>query len=333
MNTMKKHLVLSFLMSVIFTVSAVGQDNGTNPAASSVGSEQHPAVKIPSLRGHKFLPSSIVGSPFIATHMKNSLGYGATVDLELPIIVINGEEILSLKGDLIFLALDFEYQQAVKDWLGFWLDMSITGRLGSGVEALLSQGVTTAINTEMGWILKLYRSEEFMLSGTVGIRNHSITVIDIRGFVEKIIEDGGIEPGNTLVRSVPITRAGLGLRAGYAASDLVGFTAVFDNGISESMYRGESAMWYFSLGATVDIDLAMCSSVPIGFALAYNYSNAPDGIETESQGVNAASFIINYTGTTDFLVGLETTSRWTPMIDFDRTLNYFTAMINMRYYF
>jgi len=31
--------------------------------------------------------------------------------------VIDGEPLVALRGDLIFLSLDFEYHHAVKDWL------------------------------------------------------------------------------------------------------------------------------------------------------------------------------------------------------------------------
>ncbi len=108
-----------------------------------------------SLNGHKFVVNSKIGSPFVNTYFKNNLGAGQTVGLEFPEIVIKGKKIVQLQGEVAFTNIAFEYQQEIRDWMAFYADFKLLGRLGTETGALISQGVNIVSGYNFGWKFKL----------------------------------------------------------------------------------------------------------------------------------------------------------------------------------
>ena len=288
-------------------------------------------LKIPHLSGHQFTTNTLTGDPFINTYIRNTLGMGKSLDLFVPLIEIGDPpQVLGLKGDLLKAILEFEYQQAVKDWVAFRVQVRVTGRLGTGAQSLLASGVTANTGFEFGWLFKLAQGEKTALTGTLNLWNNSVTLVDFLGFVDGII-DG---ENNSLVKTVPSTRGGGGLRYAWAASDLVGFLFNGETGMGESVDRSnDSDEWFFNFATAVDFDLQTKTAVPLGLALGYKFDTFPEAGEDLVNAKHDLVFRISYTGTTDFLLSLDFSYGWFNLNNEVEASKFTSTLINLRYYF
>jgi len=288
-------------------------------------------IKIPSLAHHRFVPNPYVRDPFIKTHIRNTLGIGQAIDLNIPLIEIGGETILGLRGNLLFTTLNFEYQHAVKDWLAVWGNFLIVGRLGTGIQSILAQGITAGIQFELGWMFKFVKTERVMLSGTLNLWNSNGTVVDILGFVSDIVDSTS---NAQLVRSRPFLRGGGGLRFAWDISELVGLTLLSETGYGESIDNRDKNKMFFELGGAIDFDLMARTSVPVGFALGYSVSSFPSGSDNTLDSPVQDGFLrIAYTGSSNFIISLDIIGSRIPLRQVDQTLNVSSVLINIRNYF
>ena len=292
-------------------------------------------LRIPHLNGHQFTTNTLTGDPFVNTYIRNTLGIGQSLDLFVPIIEIGDppEHVLGLKGDLLKAILEFEYQQAVKDWVAFRVQVRVLGRLGTGAQSLLATGVTANTGFEFGWLFKLAEGEKTALSGTLNLWNNSVTVIDFLGFVDDVVNPPPPPLTPSLVKTVPTTRGGGGLRYAWAASDLVGFIFKGETGMGESVDRSDGDEWFFNLAAAADFDLKTKTDVPLGLALGYKFDTFPEGGEEFVDAMHDLVFRIAYTGTTDFLLSLDFTYGRINFKDTTEASKFTATLINLRYYF
>jgi len=296
----------------------------------------HPEFRIPRLGGHRFTPNTVTDDPFIKTYIRNSLGIGQAVDLFIPLLEIGDppERVIGLKGDLLKAILEFEYQQAVKDWVAFRVKVKVMGRLGTGAQSLLATGVTANTGFEFGWMFKLAQGEKTALSGTVDVRNNSVTVVDFLGFVEGIVNPPSPPLKRpSLVKSIPLTRGGGGLRYAWAASDLTGFNFKGETGMGESVDRSQADQWFVNFAAAADFDLKAKTVVPLGLVIAYQVDSFPEGGEELVDVKHDLAFRIAYTGTTDFLLSLDFVYNWFNVIGSNDTVRFNAVLLNLRYYF
>jgi len=286
-------------------------------------------LRIPHLSGHQFTVNTLTGDPFVKTYIRNTLGIGQSINLFVPIIEIDGGQVLGLKGDLLKAILEFEYQQAVKDWVAFRVQVRVTGRLGTGAQSLLASGVTANTGFEFGWLFKISEGEKTALSATLNLWNNSVTVVDFLGFVDGVVNP----PSQPLVKTVPSTRGGGGLRYAWAASDLVGFIFKSETGMGESVDRSNSDEWFFNFAAAADFDLKTKSDVPLGLALGYKIDTFPEQGEDLANAKHDLVFRISYTGTTDFLLSLDFNYGWFKVKESTESAMFTSTLLNLRYYF
>jgi hypothetical protein len=298
-----------------------------SPSAGRAAEED---LRIPHLSGHQFTTNTLTGDPFVKTYIRNTLGIGQSIDLFIPVIEVGDPPVqYGLKGDLLKAILEFEYQQAVKDWVAFRVQVRVMGRLGTGAQSLLATGVTADTGFEFSWLFKLAQGEKTALSGTLNLWNSSVTVVDFLGFVDGVVDP----PPPPLVSTIPTTRGGAGLRYAWAASDLVGFLFKGETGVGESVDRSSADEWFFNFAAAADFDLKTRTSVPLGLALAYKVDTFPEAGEDLADLKNDLVFRISYTGTTDFLLSLDFTYGWFKLKDKSDTTKFTSTLINLRYYF
>jgi len=283
--------------------------------------------KRPMLGGHAFMPNNLVRDPFIKTYVRNSIGMGKAVGVNIPLVEIDGDTILGLQGDLLYATLDFEYQQTVRPWLAARGEFNVLGRLGTNVGSLLASGVTAATGFEFGWLVRLFHSEKTQLTGTLDIASNSFTGINVTRFVEDIIEG---RPAS-LVRSAPTMRGAGGLRFAWGVSPFFGLTALAESGYGESVDRSDDDRFHVKAGATVDFDFLAISSVPIGVLLGGRFSTVQ--IEDDSDEVYGGLIRIAYNGRSDFIIGLDIGFDLADSKSLDQTLNLGSVGINLRYYF
>ena len=301
------------------------------PAAAQSASE--PGVRVPVLGGHRFQPLGIFGDPFVRTFIRNATGLGKAIDLETPLYDLSGDPAGTLKGDLVFVTVDFEYMHAVRDWLGLSLQVRVLGRLGTNEQSLLAQGISTLTSMQLAWLFELYENENWFLSGTLNLWNSDLLRVNLLDWVNGIIDDGGISPDNSLVEKTPSLRWGGGVRAAYAPNDLFGFASLLETGYGESLDRSRSSELFLNLGIRGDIDLLARSKVPIGFVVGYYMSTFPETGDSSSNRTDMFSVRVNFTGRDDFSVGIESTNSRTKVPSVSGTINSTLTSLQLQYYF
>lgn len=306
--------VAVLLLATIWAMSAVAQDQ-------KVGGR-------PALGGHSFTESVDVPSPFVRTFIRNRLGAGKALDLAIPVTDIGGQPITSLRGDLIFAILDFEYQYAIKSWLGVRARILGSGRLGSDTAALLSEGVTMSTGFEFGWLIRLQERETSALALELDLANRSFTGVNISQYVTDIID--GVPA--SLVNKTPSTRGGAGLRYAWAASPLLGVSARGKTGFGESVEQGRKDVWFWSFATALDFDLRTKSSLPMGVAVGYAYDSFPEYGGNVAEGVHSTFVRFSYLGREDFLMSLDLSHDSIPISGDAPDLKGASVTISLRYY-
>jgi hypothetical protein len=287
---------------------------------------------IPVLGEHKFMPNSIVRDPFIKTYIRNSVGIGHALDLDIPIVEIGENQVLGLRGDLVFTSLDFEYHHAVKDWLAVWGRFNILARIGNDTQALLSQGITAATGFEFGWLFKLMRKDNTMLSLSLNLENGSATIINLLDYINKIIE-GDYTYNNSLVNKVQSLRGGTGLRFAWSVSRLFGVYATGELLYGQSAEARGDSRFFYNVGGVLDFDLNAVSDLPFGILIGYGQSNLQNSGDETKGDLSTFFFRIGYNKTSDLSIGIESSYSKIPLKSIDQTVNAGLTKIMLRYYF
>jgi len=322
-------LWLSLLVFIISSLSAQEASPGNNQPRET----GQAADRMPKLQEHVFVPSDFIKDPFIKTYIRNSLGLASSMNYDFPAITIGNREVTGVQGGLMFTLLEFEYQHAIKEWLAVGGGVQVLGRFGTETPSLLAQGITAGYGFELHWLFKLWQNEKMMLSGSLNLWNNSFTGINLHDFIRQIIEDGGLEPDNKLVRNTPSVRGGGGLRYAYGLSDLVGLKLYFESGYGESILRRAESQWFFEFGGALSLNIKNRTDVPLGFLLGYQQNSFPllgDGVSDDIRNI---VFRISYTGTRDFSIGLEGFYQITKPEGFEESIKSTGTLISMRYYF
>jgi len=323
--TYKKILLVLFALLFLATLTTAQNSNSTDKGLES--------IKLPVLNDHRFVVNPYVGSPFIKTYFRNSLGGGVAMDLNVPILVINGEPLAGLRGDLTFLTLEFEYQYAVNNWLAVLGKAGMASRFGTEPQALIAQGLNANYGFELGWMFKLLETKKVMLSATANLWNTSGTVLNFYDFVQDIIDNGGLEPDNQIIYSKDYIQGGGGLRVAWAPSELIGINGLTELAFGESLDNNGVKVFY-NIAGSVDLDLNKIWSVPIGFAMGFNVNTFLSSHDS-SIDENATSLFLrtSYTGRGDLLISLDATWSKIPISQPKQTLNGMTSSLSVEYYF
>lgn len=286
-----------------------------------------------SLNGHKFVINSTLGSPFTNTTFKNILGAGQTINLQIPAIVINDRTLVQLQGEIVYTNLAFEYQQEIRDWLAFYGELRVVGRLGTETGTLISQGVNLVTGYNLGWKFKVLETKKLRLSTNLNIAKSSYTTFDLPAFIKGIIDSGKVTPGNKLVGYTPLLRGGVGVHAAYAFDETFGAIAKLFVDYGESVKRGENDLFNYNYGLAFDADLYPKHNVPLGFLLGFYHASLPTFREQTSRDPNELLFQINYTGKKYLNIGAEVNYRWYLPEKFDDYINFLTFNLHTSIYF
>jgi len=324
--------VLLMLMLSVLPLSVVHAQQPPLAAGAPDVQTLVPQTTAPMLADHRFTTTAVVRGPFISTYFRNTLTVGAAPGSSVPLAVINGEEIMFETGDVLFSTLKIEYQQAVKEWMGFWVNFALAGRLGTETASLLSQGVTVTSGYRLGWLLRIMQADDMALSGTVEVINAGYTAVDLAGFVEGIIDDG-LTDDDELVYSLSLMIAKTGLSYAWAINRTTGLTASGAVGYGESPDRLAGSYWYFDVGAAVDFDLRREIPVPIGVGAGVKSTSIPESDLNLGNSATTLVGRVDYIGRHDLNIGLEISSQWQDITGSEKLLRYTTAGMDFRYYF
>ncbi|MGD9347078.1 MAG: hypothetical protein PVH84_14510, partial [Candidatus Aminicenantes bacterium] len=223
-------------------------------------------------------------------------------------------------------------QQALNDWLAVWLSGSGVGRVGVNAESVLSKGITAVGALELGGLIRILRRDKFVISGAISGRHNKLVGVDVIGFAKSILDTGLIDESRLLLK-VPSWRLKGGLRFAYALNDLLGFIVATDWGKGDDLEGKDESATVFDISGVVSLDLNTRTRLPIGFLLGYGHSSYPESSGDIIEDIGVITFRIAYTGSREFSLGLEFTYASAPLKEFDKSLNYGAANINLQYYF
>ena len=286
-------------------------------------------ITAPRVGETRVVPTTFLPDPFINTKVSLGLGYGKSSNILTPLLEIEGDPILGLEGDLLYLILDFEYKYAVREWVAVWARIRVAGRLGNEIQSILAQGVNAATGFELGWLFRLYETDRHYLSTGISVRNGSATLVDILGWANGIIED---EEVGLIWKSPTLGTVGE-MHYAYAANDFTALQFLGQLSYSETVIRATNNEWYYGLGGLVSFDLAKRTDAPVGLALGYKYTTIPEGGDEIAEGTHAVLVGLSYMGRPDFSIGLDLEFQKVPLKGLDDPAKFFTATISSQYFF
>lgn len=284
---------------------------------------------LPNLNKHYFVQNSTTQSPFIKSSFRTNIGIAQSQDFENLILIIDDEQLIGLKGSLLFTDLYFSYQQKIKDWIAFDLEVGGTARIGTELQSMLSQGVNTFSSFRIGWLVKLAEGEKDMLSASLHINNYTANFIDFGGFIQDII-DG--DRNASISRTVPILNGIIGLRYAHGFNEIFGIQGFGDLGYGDSYMRGESTFNY-QIGGLFDINLATTTKVPLGFGIFYNLTARPDLVQVPDKYATNGGLNISYTAAPHFNLSLELSRLRVPVPNVEDKVNSTSFFISTKYFF
>ncbi len=319
-KTSFKYVVKNIISLILFALTIFQVNAQDNSSAQQ---------NLPALNRHTFIPNSYVGQPFLNSFYNNELGFAQSSKIRFPLLEIDGKPIFGESGGVLFMNLSFEYQQKVKEWMALTVKVKVATRIGTDVKSLLSQGINSVGYFDISWIFRLAQTEKLQLSAILTVRNAKGNFINIKRFVEDIIN--GV-PDPSISQQVPALTGGGGLRFAYGINDLWGFYTMADLHYGERFVRGESAIIYRA-GGTVDLNLSGRTMVPIGFSASYVISIMPDVLYLADKAGHIVSFKAAYTGSPDLSLGVEFSLAQIPVQGLENNLNVSGATLALRYYF
>lgn len=309
---MKKAILLVLPLILVSSVAA-GSENGS----------------MPHLGDHVFVPNMALSEPFINTHIQTTVSLGKTQNAIVPVIDITEDTILrTTEADLMLAGIGFKYQHQVKDWLAAGLNMDVSGRIGTNTPSLVSEGVTGAVSYEVGWLLRMFRSEKILLSGSLGLGNTNATFINLLSWVDGILEDDPVK----LVQGRQSVRGIGGLHAAWGLSRRFGFLGALDFSYGEAFDVRTGNSWNHDGRLGVSYDLAFDLGLPLGLALTGGHFDNFKGSGTED-GVWLWSARLAIQSRKDFTIGFDFQTTYLTRTATDKTYRLGQFSIDMRYYY
>ncbi len=283
--------------------------------------------------GHEFIVSSFIPETFVRTYLQTSMGFGTTLNRVAEEVAIHDTTYEGKKGELLYALLDVEYQYAIRSWLAVRGRLSVTGRMANATSTLIARGVTLFSGFEISWLFEMAKSDRLSVSGLVGVKNNSTTDVYLQRFIEGVVDNGKILPGNSLVLTTPILRGTAGIQGAYVLSRLTGMTIAGTADYGESMYRDQPDRWYYSLLIAFDFNLHSQDGTPVGFVLGGKTGTSPEVQGADSRTAHTIFGRIAYTGAEQFALGLDLGYQFIPIRNQPERQGFLSSIVDMRLYF
>jgi hypothetical protein len=287
-----------------------------------------------TLNGHTFIPSSQIDDPFITTLIRTQTGGGfatkVTRDIENEVV---DSLIDALVGDLAFLALEFEYQHAVTDWLALSASASGAARIGTGAQSVLAEGVTSMFGFKLRATARVLQTEKWLLSTSLRFQPSTQYRLDILTFAKRVIEEGKItEDNSVIIRSHGVGGAA-GLGGAYAPKPWLGFVFAGNAGYADTFSDEGRSDLAWDVGGLASFDLNPLRGIPLGLLLSVKQDAFVVDNSDITDKVMAFGWGVAYTGREDFSLSLETSHLRVPLTKSDQTITATLVGFNLRYYF
>lgn len=326
---MKKNyqqLFLSFL--VIFCIN------------KEVMSQKHDQSELylPKLNGHKFISNTLIPNPFIKSKISSNLGFATSLETQIPLLrfdslIGNGNNALELNADVGLATGAFEFSYAIKDWASIWINFSGIGRFGTNTATIFATGVTANSSFESGMLFKIKEFKTSMISSSIKIDNSNSTVLNLYQYIKNIIDSTDLDRNN-LTQNYNSLTGNIDLRFAYAPSPKWSILAFIDGGYGEVINVDSiENKFSYSLGGSVNYDLGLTTSLPFGIGGAVRINSNTPTLQYSTALTQYYMLQLVYTGSRDFLIGLESNYVRIPTKLQDVTINLSSFNLNWSYYF
>jgi hypothetical protein len=276
----------------------------------------------------------MVRDPFITTLVRTETGGGFATNVSRDIENEAVDSILdALTGDLAFMALEFEYQHGVTDWLAVRASGGGAARLGTGPQSVLAEGVTSSFSFEFGATARVLEREKWILSGTFRLEPSTQYRLDILGFVNRAIEEGEIADDNSVVIRSEGVGGAMGLGGAYAPKPWLGLIFRTEAGYSDTFSSDRRGDLAWAFGGLASLDINPLWGVPIGLIVTAEEDGFVLNNSDITDKVRSLGWGVAYTGRADFSLSLETTSSRVPLLKADDTITANLVSFNLRYFF
>jgi hypothetical protein len=290
-DAMRKQGILVILSLVLIT-GITAQDQ--TPALS---------LKRPELGGHAFPSLLGLRSSFINTSLMASMGFGNTSSVKIKGIMIDDYEILSFEGKMLFYDMKVQYQQRFTPWLALHFSFVAAGRVGTDMSTIMADGVNTLSGGSIGWLVRFLRTDRLNLSANVSVNRLTGNFINVTDYFSDLINN---VPDPQITRKIPAMAVGAGLSGAYAFNPMFGLQFSAEYAFGESFERKKNEGYFFTAIAA-DADFNPRHRVPIGLAVSYTLSSAPEIVLSDGGLSNMAMVGASYTGSEEFELGLQYT--------------------------
>jgi hypothetical protein len=309
----------------------------TIPETASLHAQERDPKR--TLGGHNFVPIELLGDPFVGTFVRNSTGGGMAVGLKVPIPDLEGDILGYAESDIGFLTIGLEYQQNITDWLAFRLGGSGGARLGTSLQALLTEGATATFGYNFGLTAQALRSERFALAVSADMVPNKIYGISPLDFARSVIENG-LDSASSLLNKANGRRLYIGLRPAWSVKPWLGLQGQFEIGPNRAQEEGDSGKveaeetkTQTTYGVGASMNLKGVSNTPLGFNVAYQRKNGLIGTGDISGGADTWNVGIYYTGRRAFIVGLDIVSSSIGQATVEDDISLIGARLTLRYDF
>jgi hypothetical protein len=284
---------------------------------------------LPQLGEHTFIPVMALTEPFITTHVQTNISLGSTVNSTVPVIDVVNEEIIgTAKANLALAGIGFHYQYAAKEWLAVYIGLVTAGRLGTSTTSLLAEGITASVGYNLGWQMRIYHSQKFILSGSVSLGNQNATFVNLIDWVDGILEGTNVP----LVRARQSLRSNGGFHAGWGISRRFGLLGSFRLNYGESFDGKGVNDWKSDGRLALSYDMAYDIKVPLGLALTGGYYQ-DDNLGEAKNDIWFWSLRLAALGRRDFSISLDLMTSYFDSFE-QGTAQQFTQLgIALRYFY
>ncbi len=313
-----KKLIYLIILSCIFI-------NSGNAQSESTSADR----KFPTLNGHAFPSLAYFQNSFISTSLQANIGFGITSPLQISGLKIGEHELFAFEGQLIFVSMNVEYRQRFNQWLSLYFTLSMAGRLGTDMSTILANGISTVNGGNIGWLVRIKQSKKLNLSAKVFIQNLTGSFINVGEYFEEVIND---VPNPTLTKKIPAMSMGLGVQGAYAFNSTFGLQFHAQYAYGES-FEHEETGGYLAAGIAGDVDFMPKYNVPVGLAVSYTLTSAPEVLMADQGNASLISGKVSYTGSDDFELGLQYTYFKMNLESVDQKPSINTILLIMKFYF
>jgi hypothetical protein len=242
-----------------------------------------------------------VRNPFISSFIKVAVGAAQTERIDFGVLELNGKEVYTFDGTVLFSDVDIEFQHKIKDWLGVYFRYRSAARFGIQISSLYLEGLITVSGYDLGWILKVSEGKKHFLSSHFQLSDYKTNFLYLDRFIGNVIRDSI----SSISENIPALFGEAGFHLALAPNDLLGLCFEGDIGFGESFNRNNSKI-FARLGVSADIDFDTRTRIPLGVCLKSSISSFPSYDQLEDKFTNVTGLKLAYTGSSEYIIGVET---------------------------